>query len=708
MKIEKTFLHSKLARRIFWLFVLCALIPITVLAVISLRDVTAQLREQSLRELRRASREEAMSIYERLSFLEANLRLEAVKARGGMATSVMGSSEAEKESRNSLEQRFTGIEVVRPNGEWRAIFGKTDGVTYTAEQQRILKSGMSVLSTVACGDEPCISLSEAVNAEDPSAGIIVGEIRSKFLWDPETLMRPMTVCVLDELGARLFCSGEGPEHFPAVATNKFSGEFEWTGNGKENLASYWNLPLKTSFGVSHWTVISSEGKPDMVAPLLRFRFSFILVFLLSVWVVLLLSLVQIRRNLVPLAKLKEGTRGISAGNFRTRVAIKSGDEFEELAGSFNSMAGRIEKQIKAQQLVNEVDRAILSAWDMNRIVGTVCSRMRELIPNDLVSVNLFDKKSSPQMISQIYSAGSENPKETQTIELTAEEVAAVWNRREVAVVNGDEAKAIYLQPLAAKGMRSFLVVPVLAEKGTSAIFVLGHGDSAAVWSEEEKRQARHLADQIAVGFANSHLLAEVEEVQWSTLTALARAIDANSPWTLGHSERVTAGAIRIGQAMGLPARELDIMRRGGLVHDIGKIGTPREILDKPGKLSREEMQIMREHVNTGVRILQPLSGLAESMSIVAQHHEWVNGGGYPNGLTAKDITLHARIFAVSDCFDALISDRPYRAGMPVEKVMEILEEGRGKQFDPEVLDLFQNLMEQERTAKAEESLARIG
>jgi putative nucleotidyltransferase with HDIG domain len=147
--------------------------------------------------------------------------------------------------------------------------------------------------------------------------------------------------------------------------------------------------------------------------------------------------------------------------------------------------------------------------------------------------------------------------------------------------------------------------------------------------------------------------------------------------------------------MGLPPKELDIMRRGGLLHDIGKIGTPAEILDKPGKLTDEELRKMREHVNIGARILQPIPGLADSMSIVLQHHEWLNGGGYPRGLAGEEITLHARIFAVADCFDALISDRPYRPGMPVKRVMQILQEGAGKQFDPRVLRVFQTIMEPE-------------
>jgi putative nucleotidyltransferase with HDIG domain len=173
---------------------------------------------------------------------------------------------------------------------------------------------------------------------------------------------------------------------------------------------------------------------------------------------------------------------------------------------------------------------------------------------------------------------------------------------------------------------------------------------------------------------------------------------------MGHSERVTDWAIKIAEAMGLPPKELDVIRRGGLLHDIGKIGTPAEILDKPGKLTDEELRVMREHVNIGARILEPIPRLADSMPIVLQHHEWVNGGGYPNGLAGEEVTLHARICAVADCFDALSSDRPYRAGLPVKKILQILQEGAGKQFDPHVLEVFKTIVEPEMQQQKREEV----
>lgn len=186
----------------------------------------------------------------------------------------------------------------------------------------------------------------------------------------------------------------------------------------------------------------------------------------------------------------------------------------------------------------------------------------------------------------------------------------------------------------------------------------------------------------------------LEELDLGTLTALARAIDAKSAWTAGHSERVTNLALKIAHAMGLSAKDLQILHRGGLLHDIGKIGTPSTILDKPAELAAEEMEIMRDHVKVGVRILEPIPCFREVLPIVAQHHEWFDGSGYPAGLAGECISLHARITTIADCYDAIVSDRPYRSGIARQEALEILRRRSGTQFDPAVMKVFLRLADE--------------
>jgi HD-GYP domain-containing protein (c-di-GMP phosphodiesterase class II) len=161
---------------------------------------------------------------------------------------------------------------------------------------------------------------------------------------------------------------------------------------------------------------------------------------------------------------------------------------------------------------------------------------------------------------------------------------------------------------------------------------------------------------------------------------------------------VTDLALKIGELLGLDQRELDALSRGGLLHDAGKIGVPVAILDKPGKLTDEEYNIVKRHPGTGARILEPITAYAEVVPIVLQHHERFDGKGYPDGLGGEAICLGARILAVADVFDALVSDRPYREGLDRKRAIELIKQETGWQFDPRVVEAFLEVMAQEEKA----------
>ncbi len=191
-----------------------------------------------------------------------------------------------------------------------------------------------------------------------------------------------------------------------------------------------------------------------------------------------------------------------------------------------------------------------------------------------------------------------------------------------------------------------------------------------------------------MALSNVRLLQELDDLNWGTLSALARAIDVRSHWTMGHTERVTNLAQQIGRAMGLSRRRLEALHRGSLLHDIGKIGVSSELLERPGPLTEAEMEAVRQHVRLGVRIIEPIPALADAIPVVEQHHEWFDGQGYAAGLRGGGICIEARILAVADCFDALRSHRPYRPALSHSQVIEYLRQGAGGQFDPRVVEVF--------------------
>jgi putative nucleotidyltransferase with HDIG domain len=176
-----------------------------------------------------------------------------------------------------------------------------------------------------------------------------------------------------------------------------------------------------------------------------------------------------------------------------------------------------------------------------------------------------------------------------------------------------------------------------------------------------------------------------------TLEAMGDALDLRDEETEGHSKRVTAYTIALARAMGLDADELRIIARGAFLHDIGKIATPDRILLKPGRLNADEMNIMRQHCERGYDMVRKIPFLRDAAEIVYAHQECFDGSGYPRGLKGNEIPLGARIFAIADTLDAMTSDRPYRRGTSFAEASEEIIRCSGKQFDPQIIEVFLRL-----------------
>ncbi|MBN2021868.1 MAG: HD-GYP domain-containing protein [Pirellulales bacterium] len=193
---------------------------------------------------------------------------------------------------------------------------------------------------------------------------------------------------------------------------------------------------------------------------------------------------------------------------------------------------------------------------------------------------------------------------------------------------------------------------------------------------------------LGIHSGNLDLYRQQSEMFSGVVRALASAIDAKDPYTRGHSDRVARVAVRLARELGWDDKSLGTIYLSGLLHDIGKIGIDDQVLRKPGKLTDEEYEHIKQHVTVGHRILTDLRKMDNILPVVLHHHESWDGSGYPRRLPAEEIPQSARIVAVADAFDAMSSDRPYRKGMPDEKIDAIFHEGRGRQWDPDVVDAF--------------------
>jgi putative two-component system response regulator len=190
-------------------------------------------------------------------------------------------------------------------------------------------------------------------------------------------------------------------------------------------------------------------------------------------------------------------------------------------------------------------------------------------------------------------------------------------------------------------------------------------------------------------------LRSLEDAYRSTLKALTASLEARDAETHGHSERVVSFSLRLGRELRLDREQMRALEFGSLLHDIGKIGVPDEILRKPMALTPSEWQKMREHPLHGERILRGVEFLEGASRVVAQHHEKWDGSGYPLGLRGDEIDLNARIFAVADAFDAITSNRVYRLGRSYDEAVVELEQFSGRQFDPQVIEAFHRVASEE-------------
>ncbi|HZW03596.1 MAG TPA: HD domain-containing phosphohydrolase, partial [Anaerolineaceae bacterium] len=262
-----------------------------------------------------------------------------------------------------------------------------------------------------------------------------------------------------------------------------------------------------------------------------------------------------------------------------------------------------------------------------------------------------------------------------------------------------------IEPLSPnEGFVTYHGVPLVAKgevKGVMEIFHRRHYQPSADWLEF----LENLSDQAAIAIYNAELYSHLQQSNFelevaydTTLEGWARALELRDRETEGHSRRVSDLTVRLAAAIGLPERDIPHIRRGALLHDIGKIVVPDKILFKGGPLDEAEWQVMKAHPEHAARLLELIPFLHNAITIPYCHHERWDGSGYPRGLQGEEIPLPARIFAVVDVWDALRSDRPYRKAWSQAETLDYIREQADKQFDPRVVTIFLEQIENEMAA----------
>lgn len=671
-----TFLRTRVARRVLGLFLLCAMLPVTVLSVYGYRYLAGELERRALDQLRSDSKAAGMLIFDRLAGLAGYLDQVAIHAGKALPISPGTGSTSE------LGPRFRAIALESPDGRIEPLVGQDiHAPPLDRARLRHLERG-----NVALVAHPARSAVEVFLVRQLAGGSrLWGLVESATVWEADTDHSPAppdrTVCVYTVELLPLSCtSGEA---LTAAGAENDAATPKWTSNGERFVGGRWTIFLGRDFASPAWTVVVGVPEQAIYAPLAALRWTFLLGLILALAIVFMLSHVQLRRITQPLEALQAGTVRVAGGDFGHPVEVQSDDEFGALASSFNRMARDLGRQFETQRALQEVHRTALVSADPALLLGALFGARPHILPGGELTVALARPDdplwwtvSTESVVAADRPARDVRPAREELEELRAHPQGLVVRRSE-------RARSYFSRPDEIP-LRETIVLPILRKGTLTGALVL-----TCEPDEEGKAdiltEARRSADRVAVAISNTQLVEQLDAMSWGALTALARTIDAVSPWTAGHSERVTVGALEIARRLGLSQEETDLLHRGGLLHDIGKVGVPVAILDKAGPLTPEEFEVVRRHPTTGARILAPLGAFRQALPLVLHHHELLDGSGYPHGLRGNQIPRLVRILTVADVFDALVSDRPYRAAWPVPDAVGYLTHHAGTKFDSETV-----------------------
>lgn len=369
---------------------------------------------------------------------------------------------------------------------------------------------------------------------------------------------------------------------------------------------------------------------------------------------------------------------LASGTYRTS---------EDLRETTRTLA----KKMGALNSLVEVDRIILSTMDRDEMLFKVSVQIRSLVPADVGGVALQD----PETGDFRYIGGWGMEIKSRDITQSSDWLGNPTLTGGRPFFRRSLAEEIILSPfdrlLQDIGVRSDLYTPIMRKGRMVGIFFLGCFREG-VFTQEDVETASTFASRMGIALEHARLIYDLDEMSVNIIHALASAIDAKSSWTKGHSERVSDYARALAERMGTGKHEIERLRLAGLLHDIGKIGTYDILLEKAGRLTQDEWELIKLHPSRGCEILEPIPEFRDILPAVRHHHERWDGAGYPSGLKGEEIPWMARVLCVADAFDTMTADRPYRPSIGVKNAVQELSYCSGKQFAPDAAKAFIELV----------------
>ena len=355
--------------------------------------------------------------------------------------------------------------------------------------------------------------------------------------------------------------------------------------------------------------------------------------------------------------------------------------------------------------IYRVSEAIALSRDIDHVLDVVLRAAIDEVKADVATLHLRDVRSGSyeERVKAVASDGAPRSLPSPAFPILLEQ----FSQGAPVLVHGGRAGRFFTEELAPAELASFLSVPLHVRSNPVGVLNVFSFTSGKKFDEGHRKMLSVLASRAASAIDNARLMGELlasndsltranrslEEMFQQTVAGFAQALEESDQYTRGHSERVAEYSEILARGLALPEAEVRRIVQAGVMHDVGKIGVRYDMLNKPGKLTPEEVAVFRQHPEKGKRILEPVPCLHGLIDGCWCHHEWYDGGGYPRGLAGDDIPLVGRIVAIADAYDAMTSDRAYRRALPHEVAVSEIERCAGTQFDPELADAFVRLLE---------------
>lgn len=490
MKLETKFMRSRVARRMLLFFVISAFIPVLFLAVLSYWESNQQLTRQAQTRLDAVSKIYQTSIYDRLLLLDRAL-IEVSQQ--------LTENELPNDMQVQLQDKFRHLALQFSDGKFLTLLGQDMPVTsLSSAALQHLQHGQPLLVTQRMDSDIRIFVLRAQSLSTDQSVIIRAEIIPEFLWgNPEDFVLDNNLCIFNELNINLFCTNV--PIYPVLEdlqekTRATKGNLYWRHQGENFIASYHEIFLQAKFMTPRWVVLASQPEMEALHALKQFNTIFWGSVILSILLILLLSMTQIRRVLVPLEQLIDGTRRLSGRDFTAKVSVSSTDEFGELASSFNAMSDRLGYQFETLEALAKIDRDILSSLDMDSIATDVLSHLKKLTGAEFGSISVMNAKSSLSMHTVVSNGSADKPTVTTDVLLENTHALLIQHQRGIWVDHQLIKQQIKEYTTA---VRYFFLFPLNWKEQMVGFIALGC-QNRQHWVEDENQLIQDYADRIAV------------------------------------------------------------------------------------------------------------------------------------------------------------------------------------------------------------------